>query len=136
MKTIAEGLEVFQEVSERLLRDLQAYLKPYRAVLSDARFGEGLNELVAGMLGAGSPQMTKAASSAPGPVKTPFSLAKRFYRLMGSEKYSYGDWLKALQSDARAVVEHAAPRQVIVALDMVNFEQPYAQYVEGISHGA
>jgi hypothetical protein len=133
MKTIAEGMEVFQEVSERLLMDLQRYLEPYRAVLGDARFGKGLNELVAGMLGAGSPQMTKAASSAPGQVKAPFSLAKRFYRLMSSENYSSRDWLNALQGDARAVVEQAAPRQVIVALDMVNFEQPYAEQVEGIS---
>ncbi len=133
MKTIAEGLEVFQEVSERLLTDLQAYLESYGEVLGDARFRKGLNELVAGMLGAGSPQMTKAASSAPGQVKAPFSLAKRFYRLMGSENYSHEDWLKALQADARVVVKQASPRQVIVALDMVNFEQPYAEQVEGIS---
>lgn len=133
MKTITEGLSAFQEISERLLTDLQAYLKPYRAVLGDARFGEGLNELVAGMLGARSPQMTKAASSAPGQVKAPFSLAKRFYRLMSSANYSAADWLKTLQGDARAVVEQAGPEQVIVALDMVNFEQPYAEHVEGIS---
>src|SRR5260221_366122 len=85
------------------------------------------------MLGAGSPHMTKAASCAPRQVSIPFSLAKRFYRLMGSENYSAGDWLKALQSDARAVVEQAAPAQVIVALDRVHFEQPYAEQVEGIS---
>jgi len=108
-------------------------LEPYGAVLGDARFRKGLNELVAGLLGAGSPHMTKAASSAPGQMKAPFSLAKRFYRRMGSENYGYGDGLKALQSDARVVVEQAAPAQVIVALDMVNFEQPYAEQVEGIS---
>ncbi len=133
MKNKAKGMEVFQEVSERLLTDLQVYLEPYGAVVGDARFRKGLNELVAGMLGAGSPQMTKAASSAPGQVKASFSLAKRFYRLMGSENYSHEDWLKALQADARAVVEQANPEQVIVALDMVNFEQPYAEHVEGIS---
>jgi hypothetical protein len=73
-------------------------------VLGNARFKHGLNELVAGMLGAGSPQMTKAAGSAPQPVKAPFSLAKRFYRLMGRENYTHEDWLKALQTDARRVV--------------------------------
>lgn len=134
VKTITEGLAAFQEISERLLTELQMYLKPYRAVLGDARFGEGLNELVAGRLGAGSPHMTKAASNAPGQVKVPFSLAKRFYRRMGSENYSHEDWLKALQTDARGGVEHASPEQmVIVALDRVNFEQPYAEQVEGIS---
>lgn len=133
MKTIVEGLAVFQEVSARLLTDLAVYLEGYGAVLGDARFRKGLNELVAGMLGAGCPHMTKAASSAPGQVKAPFSLAKRFYRLMSSENYSSSDWLKALQSDARAVVEQAAPQQVIVALDIVNFEQPYAEHVEGLS---
>jgi len=43
------------------------------------------------------------------------------------------DWLKVLQADARRVVEQANPEQVIVALDRVNFEQPYAEQVEGIS---
>jgi hypothetical protein len=133
MKTIAEGLAAFQEISERLLTDLKRYLEPYRAVVRDARYGDGLDELVAGMLGAGSPHMTKAAGSAPGQVKAPFSLAKRFYRLMGSENYSHADWLKVLQADARAVVVQAHPKQVIVALDMVNFEQAYAEQVEGIS---
>jgi hypothetical protein len=85
------------------------------------------------MLGAGSPHMTKAAGGAPGQVKVPVSLAKRFYRLMASPNYSHGDWLKALQADARRVVEQAQPERVIVALDRVNFEQPYAEYVEGIS---
>jgi len=133
MQTITEGLEAFQDISERLLTDLKRYLEPYRAVVGDARFGDGLDELVAGMLGAGSLHMTKAAGGAPGQVKVPFSLAKRFYRLMGSANYSHMDWLKALQADARAVVEQAKPKQVIVALDMVNFEQPYAEQVEGIS---
>lgn len=31
------------------------------------------------------------------------------------------------------MVEQAVPKQVIVALDMVNFEQPYAEQAEGIS---
>lgn len=100
MKTIPEGLEAFQEISERLLTDLQRYSEPYRAVLGNVRFEKGLNELVAGMWGAGSPHMTKAARSAPGQVRVPFSLAKRFYRLMSSENYGAGDWLKALQSNA------------------------------------
>ncbi len=133
MKTIPEGMEAFQEISERLLTDLKKYLAPYRAVVKDARFADGLDELVAGMLGAGSPHMTKAAGSAPGQVKAPFSLAKRFYRLMSSQNYSHADWLKALQDDARALLEQHQPSQVVVALDMVNFEQVYASQVEGIS---
>lgn len=124
MKTIGEGLAEFQEISERLLKDLEQNLKAYGAVLGDARFAKGLNELVAGMLGARSPQMTKAASSAPEQVKEPFSLAKRFYRLMSSDNYKAGDWLKALQAAARSVVEQAGLGQLIVALEMVNFEQP------------
>ncbi|MHB8624638.1 MAG: hypothetical protein ACYDBJ_18345 [Aggregatilineales bacterium] len=35
-----------------------------------------------------------------------------------------------LQGDVRAVVEAAAPQYVIMVLDMVNFEQPYAEQVE------
>ena len=45
MKTITEGLDAFQEISERLLVDLKKYIEPYRAVVGDTRFGEGLEEL-------------------------------------------------------------------------------------------
>src|SRR6266508_1679729 len=120
MKTIADGMAAFQEISERLLTDLEKYLEPYRAVVKDARFRNGLNELVAGMLGAGSPQMTKAAGSAPGQVKAPFSLAKRFSRLMSSQNYSHEDWLKALHHNARNIIEDVHPSQIVVAMDMVN----------------
>jgi hypothetical protein len=41
MKTITEGLDAFQEISERLLADLKKYIEPYRAVVGDARFGGG-----------------------------------------------------------------------------------------------
>jgi len=128
MKTIPAGREAFQEISERLLTDLKEYLALYRAGVKD-----GLDESVAGMLGDRSPHMTKAAGSAPGQVKAPFALAKRFYRLMSSQNYSHADWLKALQHDARQVREHTHPNQVGVALDMVNFEPVYARQVEGLS---
>ncbi len=48
------------EISERLLTDWKRYLAKSRAVVKDARFENGLDELVAGMLGAGSPHMTEA----------------------------------------------------------------------------
>jgi len=59
-----KALEAFKSVSEVLLGKLNEYMEPYAKALPDARFGEGLLLLAAGMLAARSPQPAKAAAHA------------------------------------------------------------------------
>jgi hypothetical protein len=133
MQRIDEALEAFESVSEVLLVELWAYMDPYAAVLPDARFAEGLQLLTAGMLAARSPQPAKAAAHAPQADQDETALAKRFYRLLNTPRFSHRQWLKLLYADARQVVEDSDVERVIVALDPVNFEKAYAERIEGIS---
>jgi hypothetical protein len=133
MQRIDEALEAFEAVSEALLAELWEYTEPYAAALPDARFAAGLQLLVAGMLGARSPQLAKAAAHAPQADQDEKALAKRFYRLLNTPRFSHRQWLKLLYADARQVVEDSDVDRVIVALDPVNFEKAYAERIEGIS---
>ncbi len=133
MKQAYEALEAFESVTEVMLGELREYIEPYAAVLLDARYAAGLQLLAAGMLAARSPQPAKAAAHAPQAGQDKRALAKRFYRLLQTPRFSHRRWLKLLYADARQVVEDSGVDRVIVALDPVNFEKAYAKKIEGIS---
>jgi hypothetical protein len=133
MKRIDEALEAFESASGVLLAELWEYIDPYAAVLPDARFAEGLQLLVAGMLAARSPQPAKAAAHAPQADQDETALAKRFYRLLKTPRFSHRQWLKLLYADACQLVEDSDVERVIVALDPINLEKAYAERIEGIS---
>ena len=133
MKQAYEALEAFESVTEVMLGELREYIEPYAAVLLDARYAAGLQLLAAGMLAARSPQPAKAAAHAPQAGQDKTALAKRFYRLLQTPRFSHRRWLKLLYADARQVVEDSDVDRVIVALDPVNFEKAYAKKIEGIS---
>jgi len=133
MQRIDEALEAFESVSRVLLAELWEYTEPYAAALPDARFAAGLQLLVAGMLAARSPQLAKAAAHTPQADQDETALAKRFYRLLNTPRFSHRQWLKLLYADARQIVEDSDVDRVIVALDPVNLEKAYAERIEGIS---
>ncbi len=129
---LVDRVELFKARSGQMLRELQAYLDPYVAALPDARLGASLRECVPGLLAASRPHLTKAAAQAPDQSTSPWARTKRFYRLMGTPSFSHETWLDPLYADARAVAQTASGR-VVVALDSVNLENPYARRLEGIS---
>jgi hypothetical protein len=129
---IIEVCGLFKEITQGMLRALNEYLDPFVAVLPDARFGASLRELVAGLLGAHSPHLSKAAARTPGRGSTAWACVKRFYRLMRTRAFSHRIWLRPLYADARAIAQ-AEEGRVVVALDPVNLENPYARRLEGIS---
>lgn len=133
MNSLVKAVESFKSLSDVLLQELRTYLEPYRAVLPDARFRETVLPFVAGMLAAGSPQISQAAAHAPGGADESEALAKRIYRLLPSERSSYRDWVRCLYADARRTAKAAAVERLVVAGDPVNFEKADAQKIEGIS---
>jgi hypothetical protein len=133
VRRISEALEAFESITRSLLNELWEYMEPYAEVLPDARFAEGLQLLVAGMLAARSPQATKAAAHAPQDDQDEGALVKRFYRLLKTARFRHREWLKVLCADARRAVKASGVERVLVALDPVNFEKAYAKSIEGIS---
>ena len=129
---IIEVFGLFKDISQGMLRALDEYLDPYVAVLPDARFGASLRRWVPGLLAAHSPHLNRAATQTPDQRTTVWTRAKRFYRLVSTRAFTYRVWLRPLYADARGIAQ-AEKGRVVVALDPVNLENPYARALEGIS---
>jgi hypothetical protein len=133
MPSIDEVLDLFKQATHPLLNDLKEFLSPYAAVLPDRRYGYSVLQFVPGMLAARSPQVSQAAAHAPERKGSSWSLAKCIYRLLNTPEHSHRAWLKPLYADARRVAEAAQVQRVLVALDPVNFEEPYGRKLEHLS---
>jgi hypothetical protein len=133
MSSIDEVLDSFKQIATPMLNDLEHFLDPFVAVVPDRRYGASLRQFVPGMLAARSPQVSQAAANAPNRSASSWSLAKCIYRLLDTPDLSHRAWLRPLYADARQVAEGAGLPRVIVALDPINFEQPYAQKLEYLS---
>ena len=130
---ITEVLKKFKKTSASMLADLLSFVEPYAEVLPDARYAASLRQMVVGLLAAGTPHLSKAAAQTAAQSATPWARAKCFYRLMTTPRFSHRAWLRQLYADARRVAESAGEQRIVVALDAVNFENPYARKLEGIS---
>ena len=133
MPSIDEVLNSFKQAALPLLDDLKAFLTPFATVLPDRRYGQSLLQFVPGMLAARSPQVSQAAAHAPEREASSWSLAKCIYRLLDTPTFSYRAWQKQLYADARQVAQAARVQRVLVALDPVNFEEPYGRKLEHLS---
>lgn len=133
MPSIDEVLDSFKQATLPMLNDLKEFLSPFAAVLPDRRYGHSMLQFVPGMLAARSPQVSQAAAHAPEREASSWSLAKCLYRLLDTPKFSHRAWLKQLYADARRVAQAAEQARVLVALDPVNFEEPYARKLEHLS---
>jgi len=133
MPSIDEVLDSFKQATLPLLQDLHEFLSPFAAVLPDRRYGHSLLQFVPGMLAARSPQVSQAAAHAPERAASSWSLAKCIYRLLDTPEFSHRTWHKLLYADARRVAQGVQVERVLVALDPVNFEEPYARKLEHLS---
>ena len=133
MPSIDEVLDSFKQATLPVLHDLNEFLSPFAAVLPDRRYGHSLLQFVPGMLAARSPQVSQAAAHAPEREASSWSLAKCIYRLLDTPEFSHRTWLKLLYVDARRVAQGGQVERVLVALDPVNFEEPYARKLEHLS---
>ena len=133
MLSIPEALERFKRLTTALRKELDAFLSAFSAVLPDARHRQALHLLVPAMLAARSPHPVTAAAHAPDPTANPWALAKRFLTLLHTPRFSHQRWLQVFYTHSAAQVATLPARQrLIVALDPMNLEKPYARKLEGI----
>ncbi|HEX7592543.1 MAG TPA: hypothetical protein VF429_00065 [Anaerolineae bacterium] len=55
------------------------------------------------------------------------------YRLLDTPEFNHREWLKVIYADARRVAQQDQVERIVIALDPVNFEQPYAEKLEYLS---
>ena len=112
---------------------LKRFLRPVLMQLPEKRLRDVAQMMVQGILAAQSPVLTKAACKVSRTEETNWPTVKRMYRFVWNERFSHRTLLKGLYRIAQGTVTRHAPRQLLVALDPVNFEKPYTRKLEGVS---
>lgn len=89
--------------------------------------------IILGILGGQTPVITEIARQISKDEGETWSVAKSIYRWLENERFDNSDLLDGLYSIGQQIVEEEQPERLVVAVDPVNFEKPYAEIVEGVS---
>lgn len=133
MLSITEALEKFNHLTDALREELERFLAPFAAVLPDARHRQALQRLAPALLASRKPYLSTAGARGVQASTSAWALSKRFATLLHTPRFSHHTWLNVLYTQA---VEQVAAlprhRRLLVALDPLNLEKPYARKIEGI----
>ncbi|RMF48685.1 MAG: hypothetical protein D6750_07165, partial [Bacteroidetes bacterium] len=116
--------------TEKALKD---FLQPFTSIFPDQRLKRNGEALIRGLMVSQSPHLTKAMWSGGEPNASAWAQAKRGYRLVHNRRVSVWQWSKSLYRLAQRTVHEEGAEELVVAIDPVQFEKPYAQRVEGVS---
>ena len=116
-----------------LERELEGFVSPLSGLLPDRRLAGAVALAVRGILASRSPVITQAVQSVARSESEPWAAAKRVYRLMYNRRVPSGLLYEGLYRAGRKAVGSESPEYLVVAIDPVNFEKPYAKALEGVS---
>lgn len=117
----------------KLLETIEAHLRPLLQALPDKRLRPVVVQMIVGILGSQTPVITEMAGSNAKREGATWALAKRMYRLVHNPRVTTASLYAGLYAVGQQVVAREAPPYLVVAVDPVNFEKPYAEAVEGVS---
>ena len=117
----------------QIQKTVQEHLLPLISFLPDKRLGRIAELIILGILGSQTPIITCMARSNSKDEGDTWAVAKRIYRWFDNERFDSGDLFAKLYEIGQDVVAVEQPAYLVVAVDPVNFEKPYAEVVEGVS---
>jgi len=117
----------------KLKETIGVHILPFLQTLPDKRLWAVVVEMILGILGSQTPVITEMAGSNSKREGSTWALAKRIYRLIHNQRISSAVFYQGLYASGQRVVEGENPDYLVVAVDPVNFEKPYAEAVEGVS---
>jgi hypothetical protein len=117
----------------KLKETIEVHIEPLLQMLPDKRLWAVVVQMVLGILGSQTPVVTEMAGSNSKREGSTWALAKRIYRLLHNQRVETGDFYEGLYASGRRSVEREGPEYLVVAVDPVNFEKPYAEAIEGVS---
>jgi len=117
----------------KIQQTIHAHLYPLTERFPDQRLKPVAEEMVLGILGSESPLVTQMARQADKRDGEVWATAKRGYRFLENTRLTTAELYEGLYQVGRQVVERDPPAYLVVAVDPVNFEKPYAQVIEGVS---
>ena len=112
---------------------VREHILPLICLMPDKRLGRIAELIIMGILGGQTPIITCIARESSKDEGETWAVAKRIYRWMENERFQSSDLFGSLYEIGQQVVAGEAPEYLVVAVDPVNFEKPYAEVVEGVS---
>ena len=118
---------------ELIKQNITNHIQPLKTMLPDKRMGSVIEIIIMGILGGQTPVITGIARHNGKENGESWATAKRIYRLLDNKRLKTKDLYEGLYQAGQKVVEQEAPEHLVVAVDPVNFEKPYAKAIEGVS---
>ena len=112
---------------------IAAHIQPLVQMLPDKRLGAVVECIILGILGKQTPVITEMAGANSKEKGETWPIAKRIYRFLHNPHVETEDLYQGLYTIGQQVVEQENPAYLVVAVDPVNFEKPYAKAIEGVS---
>ena len=112
---------------------LQSHTESLMDMLPDKRLQKVLKNMLLGILGGQTPIITGMARQSGKAEGETWAVAKSMYRLLGNKRLETQVMYQGLYEMGQRVVERENPEYLVVAVDPVNFEKPYAKALEGVS---
>lgn len=117
----------------KLTETIEAHVLPLNRLLPDKRLGAVVQHIILGILGGQTPVITGMARTNSKTDGESWPIAKRIYRFMCNRRVKTESLYQGLYQIGQQVVERENPAYLVVAVDPVNFEKPYAEAIEGVS---
>jgi len=116
-----------------LCETIEAHIRPLTRLLPDKRLGAVAQCIILGILGGQTPVITGMARTNSKAEGETWPIAKRIYRFMYNPSVKTEILYQGLYQGGQELVEQESPAYLVVAVDPVNFEKPYAEAIEGVS---
>ena len=112
---------------------IHEHIQPMEKKLPDKRLESVVEEMVLGIMGGETPVITEIARQNNKSDGESWATAKRIYRFLENGHLQTEEIYEGLYQVGCKAVEREAPDYLVVAVDPVNFEKPYAKAIEGVS---
>jgi len=116
-----------------LNESIAAHILPLVHLLPDKRLGAVVQCIILGILGSQTPVITEIAGTNSKEKGETWPIAKRIYRFLYNQRVKTEGLYQGLYEIGQRVIEREKPAYLVVAVDPVNFEKPYAEAIEGVS---
>jgi hypothetical protein len=118
---------------EQIKTTIHEHLLPLTSLLPDTRLRRVAETLILGILGGQTPVITAIARQNSKEAGETWAVAKSIYRWLSNPRFTSQELFAGLYAIGQQVVETEQKEYLVVAVDPVNFEKPYAEAIEGVS---
>ncbi|HLE92854.1 MAG TPA: hypothetical protein VI753_17010 [Anaerolineales bacterium] len=117
----------------KLSETIEGHVLPLICLLPDKRLRAVVQSMILGILGGQTPVITAMARTNSKTEGESWPIAKRIYRFLYNRRVKTESLYQGLYQIGQQVVEQEDPAYLVVAVDPVNLEKPYAEAIEGVS---